>query len=111
MQSTLTQRIFITAFCLFLMLSSSHLFVAQAEVRKELTLETQVEKIEAQVLTDRTSAELASMVARRVELDLRVANQASTREWRNIHTKDQWETFRNQRLAALQASLGEFPAE
>ncbi|MSQ92998.1 MAG: hypothetical protein EXR98_00410 [Gemmataceae bacterium] len=38
-------------------------------------------------------------------------NRADVEAWRKIKTKADWETFRDERIAKLRASLGTFPAE
>jgi dienelactone hydrolase len=52
---------------------------------------------------------LAGMLARDVEARLRAANRADRRAWETVKTRADWEQFREQRLQALRASLGDFP--
>ena len=41
---------------------------------------------------------------------MREANERSSAEWRQIKTRDDWERFRREKLAALKKSLGSWPA-
>jgi dienelactone hydrolase len=47
--------------------------------------------------------------ARDVRARLQEANRADLEAWRKVETKEQWEKFRDERVAALKKSLGEFP--
>src|SRR6516162_9071264 len=50
-----------------------------------------------------------NMLARDVRARLKEANMRDLEAWRKIETKEQWEKFRDERIAALKKSLGEFP--
>ena len=49
------------------------------------------------------------MLSRDVHARLLDANRRSVEEWKAIRTKDDWEKFRDAKLKALQASLGQWP--
>lgn len=51
----------------------------------------------------------ANMMSRDVRERIRAANLKDLEEWRKIESKEQWEKFRDVRIAALKKSLGEFP--
>src|SRR5262245_49433983 len=52
---------------------------------------------------------LASMLARDVQARLRAANRADSQAWQSVRDRASWERFRDERLRALRASLGQFP--
>jgi cephalosporin-C deacetylase-like acetyl esterase len=52
---------------------------------------------------------LASMLPRDAEAGLRLANAADRRAFDEVKTRADWERFRDVRLQALRASLGQFP--
>jgi cephalosporin-C deacetylase-like acetyl esterase len=53
--------------------------------------------------------QLARMLAQDVNDGIRTANERSTKAWREIKTRADWERFRDARLQALRDSLGPFP--
>jgi dienelactone hydrolase len=52
----------------------------------------------------------SNVLSRDVRDRLKLANRRDYDEWQKIKTKDDWEKFRDQRIAALKKSLGVFPA-
>lgn len=53
---------------------------------------------------------LAAMLSRHAEARLRAANRADREAWERIKSLQDWQAFREQRMQALQKSLGNFPA-
>jgi len=53
--------------------------------------------------------QLSEMLSRNVLTRFRAANRRSTEAWRRVRTRTDWEQFRDTRLRALRASLGQFP--
>src|SRR5262249_24477880 len=70
----------------------------------------QVRRLNGQVvpLGSETVKSLAQMMSRDVRRRLQVANQRETKAWRERHNRADWERFRDVRLKALRASLGQF---
>jgi dienelactone hydrolase len=54
--------------------------------------------------------ELTRMLARNVRERLQAANLRENQAWRQVKDRAGWEKFRDARLSALRASLGQFPA-
>ena len=52
---------------------------------------------------------LVGMLARHAEARLRLANRADQAAWNKVQSREDWEKFREEKLRALQASLGQFP--
>jgi dienelactone hydrolase len=52
---------------------------------------------------------LAPMLARDLRAALREANLADARAWEQVKDRADWERFRDERIKALRASLGQFP--
>jgi cephalosporin-C deacetylase-like acetyl esterase len=53
--------------------------------------------------------ELGRMVARDVRARIQAANEREDKVWRQVQSRADWEKFRDTRLEALRASLGQFP--
>src|SRR5438093_2857262 len=53
--------------------------------------------------------QLSEMLSRNVQARFRAANRRSTEDWHRLSTRADWEQFRDPRLRALRASLGQFP--
>lgn len=49
------------------------------------------------------------MLSNDIRARRRAVNQSDVAEWRRIDTREEWETLRDHRIAALQESLGQFP--
>ncbi len=54
--------------------------------------------------------ELPQMLSRSAMTRLHAANRQDTEAWHRVRTRSDWEQFRDARLRALRASLGQFPA-
>lgn len=52
---------------------------------------------------------IASMLSHQLEDQFERASDTVRREWDQVDTRSDWERFRNVRISALKASLGEFP--
>jgi hypothetical protein len=74
-------------------------------------LAEQLRKLDARVIVLGTVRQppLASMVSRDLDARLRMANRAEAQAWQQVRTRADWERFRDARLQALRASLGELP--
>ena len=59
---------------------------------------------------DRKRLSLASMLRHQLETQFSQVDDAVRREWEGVKTRDDWERFRDVRIGALKASLGEFPS-
>lgn len=53
---------------------------------------------------------LASMLSRDVDARLRTANQADRETWSQLRNREDWIRHRDQAIAALRKSLGDFPS-
>ncbi|PYV15743.1 MAG: hypothetical protein DMG21_14120 [Acidobacteria bacterium] len=58
---------------------------------------------------DRKKVSLPSMLRRQLETQFNQASDAVRRDWEQVNTRDDWERFRDKRISALEATLGEFP--
>jgi dienelactone hydrolase len=74
-------------------------------------LAAQLRKLDATILA--TSAERANALSQMLRQDartrLRAASVRENEAWRKVQTRDDWEAFRDGRLRALRASLGNLP--
>jgi hypothetical protein len=52
---------------------------------------------------------LPQMLRQEIRARLRAANERETAAWSKVQTRAEWEQFRDTRLLALKASLGQFP--
>ncbi|MBW3543513.1 MAG: hypothetical protein KY476_24945, partial [Planctomycetes bacterium] len=68
-----------------------------------------IRRIDPDVFPASRREELAAMVRDDLRRRIDAANQRSSEGWRKIANREDWERFRDERLAALEASLGEFP--
>src|SRR6516164_6624876 len=55
------------------------------------------------------SRDLGRMLARDVRARIQTANQRETADWKQVKDRGDWERYRDTRLEALRASLGQFP--
>ena len=90
------------------------IFLASATILKHSVAQTETttEKLAAimsDVFPPTKQPELREMLYRNMVERRREANDRSTREWKEIGTKQQWEEYRQAKLQALEASLGTFP--
>lgn len=65
--------------------------------------------IDPQVVADDRQPPLREMLWRDASDRLREANRRDLEVWRQVQTRADWERLRDERIAALKASLGEFP--
>ncbi|OAI45398.1 hypothetical protein AYO44_12900 [Planctomycetaceae bacterium SCGC AG-212-F19] len=74
-------------------------------------LADELAKIDARVIVLGTVREppLAGMLPRDARAALREANRADARAWEQVKDRADWERFRDARLQALRAALGQFP--
>src|SRR5262249_53685528 len=71
----------------------------------------QLRKLDGNVLAgdaDRAK-ELAQTLSRDARLRREAANRRDVEAWQTVKARDDWEKFRDVRLTALRASLGDFP--
>ena len=86
---------------------------ANAQAEKGTTeLAKQLRELESRVvvLGKVRQPPLASMLSRDVDARLRLANRSDRLAWDAVKSRADWERFRDQRIVALRASLGKFPA-
>jgi len=87
--------------------------IVAAEPAKAGELAEKLRGLDARVIvlgTVRGDSPLAPMLGRDLRAGLRSANLADAKAWEEVKTRADWERFRDQRLAALRASLGQFPS-
>jgi len=72
-------------------------------------LAKQLRELSAAVQLDEDGDALRSMLREHIRGRLRQASRASTSEWREIENLDDWKRFRDEKVAALRASLGRYP--
>lgn len=72
-------------------------------------LREQIEKLDASLLQDRPREQLSQMLEKHVQEGLEAANRRSSWEWRQVSSRELWESFKRKRLGALRESLGQFP--
>src|SRR6187200_1767586 len=66
----------------------------------------QVRAIKADVLPGSERDAARQMLGRSLRGRIQEANRESTRQWRSLKSRDDWEAFRAARLAAMRKSLG-----
>lgn len=79
-----------------------------ARAADETLLKT-LQSLDARVIPAAEREAFANHVRERQQQHIRSANQRSSDEWRQITTRDEWERFRKDKLAALKTSLGSWP--
>jgi dienelactone hydrolase len=72
-------------------------------------LAAELRRLDATVLPKGKAGELSRMLSRDLRARLRAAGLRENRAWQAVHTRADWEAFRDARLRALKASLGTFP--
>jgi dienelactone hydrolase len=98
------------------LLAATLLFVVTAFARAEdkpaaSDLADELRRLDVRVVpadSDRAK-ELPRMLGRDARARIDAANRRSTQDWQAVKTREDWERFRDARLQALSASLGEFP--
>lgn len=94
----------------FLVLALVQVGVAMAAPLGQSDLADQIRRLETRVLSEIDGKSPRKMVASDIRARRKAANERSSREWRAIKNRAEWEAFRKARLAALRRSLGTFPA-
>lgn len=79
-----------------------------ARAADETLLKT-LQSLDTRVVPAAEREAFANHVRERQQQRIRSANQRSSDEWRQITTRDEWERFRKDKLAALKTSLGSWP--
>jgi cephalosporin-C deacetylase-like acetyl esterase len=79
------------------------------EKAKDMSAVEALQRLSTDVYAKADGERLASMVRDDQVRRLREANRRSSEAWQSIKTREDWEKFRAERLAALKASLGTFP--
>jgi cephalosporin-C deacetylase-like acetyl esterase len=101
------------AFVLLLATAGWFSSASAGEVPKPLV--EQLRALDAGVLTRQQDAaardQLRRMLSDDVRTRLRAANQNDLASWRQLKSREDWEAFRDMRIAALRRSLGEFPPQ
>jgi cephalosporin-C deacetylase-like acetyl esterase len=72
-------------------------------------LASQLATLPANVFPAERREELAGMIREDIRERLRAANERSSQAWQSIKTRDDWQRFRDERIAALRRSLGRYP--
>jgi hypothetical protein len=73
------------------------------------TLQEQLRALDANVLSAADRAGAARTLQTEVSRRLKEANAESSRQWRTLNSRQEWEAFRALKLAALKKSLGDIP--
>lgn len=83
-------------------------FTGQAQAQD---LATQLRALDTRVIPadSEQSKELAGMLARDARARLQAGNQRDLKVWQGLTSRGDWERYRDRSLAALRASLGQFP--
>ena len=68
-----------------------------------------LQTLDAQVIPAAERESAVNQVRDQQRRQMREANERSSAEWRQIKTRDDWERFRREKLAALKKSLGAWP--
>ncbi|HWG47165.1 MAG TPA: acetylxylan esterase [Gemmataceae bacterium] len=78
---------------------------------KDTNLAEQLRRLDPVVLRkgDKPSNRPAGMVGRTIRTQLQAVNERESRAWHALHTRADWEKYRDARLEALRQSLGSFP--
>ena len=86
--------------------------VPPSNARADDALIEALKKLDATVLPASTPQEKQAtqrMLADHASAQLKAANIASTHEWRQIKTREQWDAFRKTKLELLRKSVAQFP--
>jgi hypothetical protein len=67
-------------------------------------------KLSSDVLSKEQRKEASGMIERDIVARTREVNARNREAWSKITSREQWEKYRDERLAALRKSLGEYPA-
>ncbi len=80
-----------------------------ARAQDEEELAARIEKLDTRILQDQPHEQLSQMLETHVQAALVEANRRSSQDWRQISSREQWESFKRKRLESLRTSLGQFP--
>ncbi len=69
-----------------------------------------LERLSPDVFTKEQRSDAQGMIERQIGKLSAAANARNRAEWAKITTRQEWENFRDQRIALLRRSLGEYPA-
>jgi hypothetical protein len=83
---------------------------SRAQAPNEDSLVRRLQRLDVNLLSDRTHQQLSQMLVKHAQERLEAANQRSSREWQQISSREQWESHKRKCLEALRSSLGQFPA-
>jgi hypothetical protein len=81
--------------------------VSAADPQEEIR--TALEKLDPHVLPPESRDSQKTMMRRFLRNEIAKGNVASTAHWNNIHSRDDWEVFRAEKLRFLAASLSQQP--
>jgi dienelactone hydrolase len=73
------------------------------------SLTAAVKKIDPHVVPEDQREALRSMLGRSLREQIAAANRKSSAEWTKITSREEWERFRDEKIAALRKSLGTLP--
>ena len=71
---------------------------------------TGLDKLAPEVLTKEQRKDAAGMIERDINRRSSEVNARNREQWARIPTREQWEKYRDERVAVLRRSLGEYPA-
>lgn len=80
----------------------------RAPAANEEKLIKPLQLLDVNLLSDRTREQLSQMLVKHAQERLEAANRRSSLEWRQISSRDQWESYKRKCLEALRTSLGQF---
>jgi len=69
-----------------------------------------VKQLSPHVASESDREQLRTTLSRRLHEQIDAANRASSAAWAKIETRNDWETFRHDKLIALRKSLGDLPS-
>lgn len=92
----------IAFFCSLFLSATAAVRVSQAEDN----LTTIIAGVDGTVATDDEREFVANQVRESLNRRLNDANQQSTAEWNSVHSREDWERLKTEKLAALRKSLG-----
>src|ERR1041385_4306636 len=80
---------------------------AADEAAKE-RFQAALKQISPQVVPEAERGQLRTMLSRSLRERIGAANEASSAAWSKIETREDWERFRQDKLAALRTAIGPF---
>jgi dienelactone hydrolase len=88
-------------------LLAGHIVAADDAVKPQI--EAALKQVSPHVVPEAEHDQLRSMVGRSLREQIAAANRASSAAWSKIESREDWERFRLEKLAALRTALGPFP--